>query len=125
MYEKVLQLLIFNNVTTIYSSSKVEINQHVILYRTMRSRYISASSTSFVFVFLSMNDLCSLCWNKGHMDPPRVKDTIVVRGFKASTCDDTLLSFFENRRSGGGEIKENSIDRNSNTCTVTFVHPGG
>ena len=59
------------------------------------------------------------------MDPPCVMNTIVVRGFKASTSDDTLLSFFENRRSGGGEIKENSIDRNNNTLTVTFVQPGG
>ena len=72
-----------------------------------------------------MNVLCSLCWNKGHMDPPRVMDTIVVRGFKASTSENTLLSFFENRRSGRGEIKEISIDRNNNALTVTFVHPGG
>ena len=53
-------------------------------------------------------------------------DTIEVRGFSASTSDDTLVSFFENkRRSGGGDIKESHLDRSNNVFTATFEQPGG
>ena len=53
-------------------------------------------------------------------------DTIEVRGFKASTSDETLAALFKNkRRSGGGDIKKSHIDRTNNVFTATFEQPGG
>ena len=53
-------------------------------------------------------------------------ETIEVRGFKESTSDEILVAFFENeRRSGGGVIKESHIDRSNNVFIATFAQPGG
>ena len=52
--------------------------------------------------------------------------TITVHGLKMSTSEDMLLYYFENqRRSGGGEVKEVSQDRKKSVFLVTFQNPEG
>ena len=74
--------------------------------------------------------ICSQCLiivlEQGDMSQRHDVDTIEVRGFKASTSDETLVSFFENKRkSGGGDITKSHIDRTNNVFTATFEQPAG
>ena len=59
-------------------------------------------------------------------DMPREGSTIEVRGFKATTKDDTIESFFENkRRSGGDEINHFERDEENNVIRITYHDPAG
>ena len=52
--------------------------------------------------------------------------TIEVRGFNMATCDETIESFFENkRRSGGGDINTIEIDKTNEVIHVTYYDPTG
>ena len=50
-----------------------------------------------------------------------------MRGFNQSTSEDTIETFFENkRRSGGGDIEKiETSDRENGIIRVTFVDPEG
>ena len=50
---------------------------------------------------------------------------IEVSGYKPTTHRDTLMMYFENRKSGGGEIADFAINDNKNTATISFVDPSG
>ena len=53
-------------------------------------------------------------------------NTIEIRGFNPETSDETIESFFENkRRSGGGEIKGIHVDRDNEVVRVTYFNPKG
>ena len=57
---------------------------------------------------------------------PHDDHTIQVQGFNAETSDETIESFFENkRRSGGGDIKNIEIDRTNEVIYVTYCDPTG
>ena len=59
-------------------------------------------------------------------DMPHEVSTIEVRGFKASTKDDTIHSFFENKRkSGGDDIKDFKRDEENNVIRITYHDPAG
>jgi hypothetical protein len=59
-------------------------------------------------------------------DMPREVCTIEVRGFKATTTDDTIQSFFENKRkSGGDDIKHFKRDEENNVIHITYCDPAG
>lgn len=52
--------------------------------------------------------------------------TVSVRGMSTSTSTDTLLNYFENnRRSGGGDVVEVTLDSKTETFFVTFENPEG
>ena len=57
---------------------------------------------------------------------PHDEHTIQVRGFNATTSDETIVSFFENkRRSSGGDIKKIEIDRTNGVTYITYCDPTG
>ena len=57
---------------------------------------------------------------------PHDDHTLHVRGFSATTSDETIESFFENkRRSGGGDIKNIKIDRANEVIFITYCDPTG
>ncbi|XP_076461058.1 uncharacterized protein LOC143293737 [Babylonia areolata] len=46
--------------------------------------------------------------------------TVSVRGLPSSTSTDALMCYFENKRSGGGDVKEIHLDKRSGVFFVTF-----
>ena len=67
-------------------------------------------------------DLTTFCLADG----PQDANTIEIRGFNPATSDETIESFFENkRRSGGGEIKRIRVDRTNGVVRITYYDPGG
>ncbi|XP_076461057.1 uncharacterized protein LOC143293736 [Babylonia areolata] len=46
--------------------------------------------------------------------------TVSVRGLPPSTSTDALMCYFENKRSGGGDVKEIHLDKRSGVFFVTF-----
>ena len=53
-------------------------------------------------------------------------NTIEVRGFNPGTSDETIESFFENkRRSGGGKINGIHVDRENDVVRITYFDPKG
>ena len=53
-------------------------------------------------------------------------NTIEVRGFNPTTSDETIESFFENkRRSGGGELEGIHLNRVNDVVRITYKDPRG
>ena len=47
--------------------------------------------------------------------------TIEVRGMKGTTCKDSVEFYFENKRSGGGEVKQVKGEVEDGVLLITFV----
>ena len=48
--------------------------------------------------------------------------TIEVRGMKGTTCKDSVEFYFENKRSGGGEVEEVKGEVEEGLLLITFAN---
>lgn len=57
---------------------------------------------------------------------PKQQCTVKVTDLPTEVTEDVLTNYFENeRRSKGGPVSRVDIDRDHQTCWITFESPGG